>query len=145
MGRTNGRQAKHAPPPDFISKQAPCIQAAHAVPDDVNLLVRKSSEDPITQSSGAKLDTGNWMYPRDENPIARSAKKIRNTPEVGRQRKRTQADPRKSKQPVGQDDWSMQPWGHQWSLSQINVGRVFPAAGLRPSHDPAFGVVYGSI
>jgi len=59
----------------------------------MNLLVGKGSEDPGTETLCTKLNTGYWMHTRDQNPIAGSAKNLRDASEVGSERERTQPDP----------------------------------------------------
>ena len=100
------------------ASKPPCVQTAHTVANDMDLLVRKGSKDPGTKALCTKLDTSNWMYTRDENAISSSAQSLRNTSEVRSKRERTQPDPRKTEEPVGQDDWRMQPWDHLWGLSE---------------------------
>jgi len=59
----------------------------------MNLLVGIGSEDPGTETLRAKLDTGDWMHTRDQNPIAGRTKNLRDASEVGSERERTQPDP----------------------------------------------------
>jgi Mitochondrial biogenesis AIM24 len=91
--RADGGQAEHSFSPQRVGKQSPGVHASHAVADDVNRFLGKAAKDPITQSPGAKLHSGDRMDPRHQDTVPRRAKFIRNPPEVGRERQRTQTDP----------------------------------------------------
>jgi hypothetical protein len=103
----NRRQAQDAARPVEVGRQkGPRVEPAHAVPNQVDRLVRELFLDLPPELFGPPSHPGDRVHARHQYAVARRPEEVRDAAEVRGKRQWTQADSRKSKQTVGQDDGS---------------------------------------
>ena len=108
--------------PERVVEEATGVQAPHAVADDVDRLVGKGPEDPVSQSAGAELDPGYGMDPRHQHTVSRRPKVVRNPAKIGGQGQRPQPNARESEKPMGHHNRRFEPCNHLVWLSEFGQG-----------------------